>query len=1042
MTRRLPLLSGALCLVLPLSSLLLAGAQAAGAGPEQDQAPAKAAPIDFNRDIRPILSENCFRCHGPDEGERQADLRLDLRDSATGQREGYEPAIVAGHPERSPLYQRITSDDEFAVMPPPHSGKKLNAAQIELIRRWIAGGAEWGEHWAYVCPSRPPVPKLPTFEGPAAQGIERFVRNAIDHFVLEKLCEKRLAPSPEAERATLIRRLSLDLTGLPPTPEQVAEFVADDSDDAYEKLVDRLLASPAYGERMAMFWLDQVRYGDTGGYHSDNHREVWLYRDWVIAAFNDNRPFDRFTIEQLAGDLLENPTRDQKIASGYNRLILTTEEGGAQPKEYQAKYDADRVRNAAGVWLGATMGCCECHDHKYDPFSTRDFYSLAAFFADISEKAVGRQPQTPMPLPDQQAQLDALDAQLTPLKNTLDTHTPALAAAQAEWEAALAKSEPMWMTLRPESVRSRDGVLIETLDDDSILADAIEVPPRDLYTVKYKLERKGVTGLRLEVLPHKTLPKQGPGLAANGNFVLGEFTVEANGKPVAIRGATATHSQSGYHITNAIDGKPDTGWAILPEVGRATEAIFELQDDLGAEGDEPVALTITLLNAYGSQHAIGRFRISATDSPRPVSAAGGDALPKNIRTILAIPAEKRTEKQRAELAAHYRTIAPALEGVRRQVAALEKERKALMDTIPTMLISTSVKPRTIRVLPRGNWLDDSGEVVQPAIPAFLGRLDVKERRPTRLDLANWFVSRENPLTARVIVNRLWALMFGEGIVDTPDDFGSQGSPPSHPELLDWLAVEFMESGWDVKHMLKLMAMSGTYRQCSIASPELQRIDAYNKWLARQGRFRLPAEMIRDNALATSGLLVQKIGGPSVKPYQPAGYWANLMFPGREWVTEKGPNQYRRGLYTYWQRTYLHPSLLAFDAPSREECVVERPRSNTPLQALVLLNDPTYVEAARAFAERILREGGTDDGERIAFAWRVATARDPQPAEIELIRNLVKKHREQYRSDPNAAQALLSVGHHPAPSDIDPAELASWTSAARVILNLHETITRS
>ncbi|MEX0703531.1 MAG: PSD1 and planctomycete cytochrome C domain-containing protein [Planctomycetales bacterium] len=1007
---------------------------------------ADAPQVDFNRDIRPILSDTCYRCHGPDEGERQAELRLDLRESATGPREGYDPAIVPGKPEKSPLFERIASDDEFAVMPPPDSGKKLDQAQIELVRRWIAEGAAWQEHWAYVAPERPAVPEVKDVQAtrtlPASGSLraQPFIRNEIDRFVLAKLREKKLSPSAEADRATLIRRLSFDLTGLPPAPQQVGAFVADTSDDADEKLVDRLLASPAYGERMAVYWLDLVRYGDTGGYHSDNHRDVWLYRDWVIAAFDQNVPFDRFTVEQLAGDLLENPTRDQRIASGYNRLLLTTEEGGAQPKEYQAKYDADRVRNASSVWLGGTMACCECHDHKYDPYSTRDFYRFAAFFADIQEKSVGRQSQTPMPLPDQQAQLDALDARLAPLKKQLDAHTPELAAAQEEWEVSLARREHQWITLRPETAKSRDGATLKILDDDSVLAEPEDNPPQDLFTVAFRLEQAGVTALRLEVLPHPSLPAEGPGRAVNGNFVLGEFQVQAVGEPIAVARATASHSQTGYHVTNAIDGKPETGWAILPETGKPNDAIFELKSDLG--GAEPVAVTITLLNHYGSQHSIGRFRLSATTTPRPVSASGGDGLPKNIRTILDLPKEKRSPKQRDELAAYYRTIAPLLESVRQQAAALEKERKALVDSIPTTLISIAVNPRTVRVLPRGNWMDDSGEVVAPAIPSFLGALEIEERRPTRLDLARWFVDEKNPLTARVFVNRLWKLMYGEGIVDTPDDFGSQGSPPTHPELLDWLAVEFVESGWDVKHMLKLMAMSGTYRQRSDASAELQRTDPYNKWLARQGRFRLPAEMVRDNALAVGGLLVEKIGGPSVKPYQPAGYWAHLQFPNREWVNDKGTDQYRRGLYTYWQRTFLHPSLMAFDAPSREECVVERPRSNTPLQALALLNDPTYVEAARAFAERILREGGASDSDRIAFAWRTATARHPEPAEVELIRNLVARHLEQYRGDAKAAQALLSIGQRPAPKDFDAAELAAWTSAARVILNLHETITRS
>jgi hypothetical protein len=822
--------------------------------------------VEFNRDIRPILSDNCFACHGPDKEQRKADLRLDREEDARADRGGYH-TLVAGKPDESELYLRVSAEDEGQRMPPRKFGKKLTGRQVALIRRWVEQGAKWQKHWSLIPPQRPPVPT-------AGQG--SGVRNAIDHFIRARLDEEGLKPSPEADRRTLIRRLSFDLLGLPPTPEEVDAFLADSAPEAYEKLVEHLLASPHHGERMAMYWLDLVRYADTGGYHSDNHRDVSPYRDYVIDAFNDNKRFDQFTIEQLAGDLLPNPTLEQKVASGYNRMLMTTEEGGAQPKEYAAKYAADRVRNVSSVWLGMTMGCAECHDHKFDPFATKEFYQFASFFADVKEKPVGRQDQELLPSPAQAEQLRTLDERMAPLRKVLDTPSPELEAAQAKWEESA---------------------------------------------------RKG----------------------------------------------------------------------------------------------------------------------------------GSKGLPRNITTILAVEPSKRNDKQKQDLAAYYRGIAPALAEPRNQLAAIQREKTELLKSVPSTLITTAVTPRVMRVLPRGNWLDDSGEVVTPGVPASLSPLPPRDSRATRLDLAKWMLAADNPLVARVFVNRLWKLFFGQGIVSTLEDFGSQGAWPTHPELLDWLAVEFRESGWDVKHMVRLMVRSRTYRQSSIADwglriadskthnpqsaiPNPQSVDPYNKLLARQARFRLDAEMVRDNALAVSGLLVPKVGGRSARPYQPAGYWAYLNFPKREWEKDTGEGLYRRGLYTYWCRTFLHPSLVAFDASTREECVVERPRSNTPLQALVLLNDPTYVEAARAFAERIV-QSGTGTGSRIAFAYRQALSRPPRPEEVRVLTALVEKHRAEYVADKAAAAAMLAVGDRPAAKDLDGAELAAWTSVARAVLNLHETITR-
>jgi hypothetical protein len=872
------------------------------------------------------------------------------------------------------------------------------------------------------------------------------VRNPIDAFIAAGHEEQGLTPAPEADRVTLIRRLSFDLTGLPPTPEEVDAFVKDDRPDAYEKLVDRLLASPHYGERMAAYWLDLVRYADTGGYHSDNHRDVWLYRDYVIDAFNRNEPFDRFTAEQLAGDLLPNPTRETRIASGYNRLLQTTEEGGAQPKEYTAKYAADRVRNASVVWLASTMGCAECHSHKFDPFTNRDFYSFEAFFADVGEKAVGRQDQTPMPTPEQEAELRKLDERIAAARADLNRQTPELAAAQAEWEKKAREElagEKAWAAVKPDKIETK-GSQLAVQDDLSVLSTGAN-PEKDVYTVTLKTDRQSITGIRLEALTHPSLANKGLS-KANGNFVLTGFEVsvtaagQAEAQPVKIAKAFADFAQQGFPVENAIDADPATGWAVEGHAKPADHAAVFVFDK-PVPGGEGTTLTVVLRHeSQYAGHNIGRFRLSLTSAENPPAPGGG--LPATVAEALAIDADKRTPAQKEAVSAHFRSVAPELKTEREQVAKLDNDRKKLTETFPTTLVTTAVPPRTIRILHRGNWLDDTGEVMTPAVPAFLPPLGVKDRRATRLDLAEWVASRDNPLTARVFVNRLWKVMFGQGIVKTLDDFGTQGALPTHPELLDWLAVEFVESGWDVKHVLRLMALSNTYRQSSAASKEARERDPANVWLARQNRFRLDAEEVRDNALAVSGLLSPKMGGPSVKPYQPAGYWSYLNFPKREWAADKGEDLYRRGLYTYWCRTFLHPSFAAFDAPTREECTVERPRSSTPLQALALLNDPTYVEAARVFAERIMRDGGADPAARVGWAYRRALSRDARPEERDVLLALYEKHRAEYAADPDAARKLVGTGDYPVPKDLDAAELAAWTSVARVILNLHESITRN
>jgi len=806
--------------------------------------------VEFNRDVRPILSNNCFLCHGPDKAARKGDLRLDNDLNVYEDRGEGVRVIVPGKPAESELYQRLVTHDSTKKMPPAKANKTVTAKEIAIIKSWIEQGGQYQKHWSLLPPRRAELPAVKN---------SAWVRNPIDRFILSRLEQEGLAPSPEADRRTLLRRLSFDLTGLPPTPDQVDAFSRDSSSDAYIKQVDRLLASAHFGERMALYWLDLVRFADTAGYHSDNHRDITPYRDWVIAAFNTNMPYDRFTIEQLAGDLLPNPTNEQRVASGYNRLLQTTEEGGGQPKEYQAKYFADRVRNVSTVWLGLTLGCTECHNHPYDPFTTKEFYQFGSFFADISEVPVGRQKQTPLLSPKEAAKVKSAEA------------------AIAKVHSALAEIDPA----------------------NDLLSWEKEVRDTDFRKV-----------------------------------------------------------------------------------------------------------------------------------------------PAEVAAVVRIEAGKRNAKQKDALLAYVRGQDRSYKDLQQWLGEFQKSKDAIVKAAPHTLVSMATTPRTIRVLPRGNWLDDSGEIVFPGTPSSLPPLKAKadpKDRFNRLDLAQWMTSRDNPLTSRAFVNRLWMLLFGQGLVKTLDDLGSQGTWPSHPELLDWLALEF-QANWDVKAMVKLLVTSNAYRQSSVAAPALRQRDPYNVLLARQGRYRLDAEFIRDNALAVSGLLVEKVGGQSVKPYQPAGYWKFLNFPTRDWAHDKNDDQYRRGLYTYWQRSFLHPSLLAFDASTREECSVERPRSNTPQQALVLLNDPTYVEASRAFAERLLKIDG--DRSKIKTAFRLALQRDANADEIGVLIALQQKHRDYYRTNAKDAEAFLRIGEHPLPPNSQAGDLASWTNVTRAILNLHETITRN
>jgi Protein of unknown function (DUF1553)/Protein of unknown function (DUF1549)/Planctomycete cytochrome C len=985
-------------------------------------------PISFTRDIQPILSNQCYACHGFDESHRKADLRLDVSEAARAS--GVLKLDAAG---KSELIARVTSDDPETQMPPAASKKSLlSKAQVALLERWIKEGAKYDTHWAFKTPVKTTPPEIKNADW-ALQPLDRFI--AADHAV------QGIAPAPEADKRTLIRRLSFDLTGLPPTATDVEKFVADNSPHAYENLVDRLLASPHYGERMAQYWLDVVRYADSAGYHSDNPRNVSPYRDYVINAFNNNLPFDQFTREQLAGDLLPNATLAQKVGSAYNRLLQTTEEGGAQPKEYTAKYAADRVRNFGSAWLGLTLGCCECHNHKFDPLLTKEFYSLQAYFADIQEAAVGRrEPGIPVPNAEQVRELADMQAKIAAAQAALQTAAEQ-AAEQPVSDDLLSPLLPQWKAPQGLSSQVKGESKLKTLDDGSLLS-IYKVAAQETIELVCEPTTENSTGLRLEVLAHDDLPARGPGTAPNGNFVLTSvklFSIDKNNKekPIKITKAVADHSQNGHDIATAIDNNDQSGWAVLPEIGKNHEAIFQFAEKQVLKENSKLKIVLEFRSQY-PQHNIGRFRITTTDHAQPAE----HFFPEEFRAILAKQPAERKPEERQKVVAFFKDRSTQLQPLRDQVQTLNNQLAKIEEAIPKSIISNSGAPRMVRLLPRGNWLDDSGEIVLPATPAVLGNPQVStaEKRFTRLDLANWLLADQHPLTARVFVNRIWKLYFGRGLVKTAEDLGLQGEYPSHPELLDTLAVEFREQGWNVKGLVKQIVMSRTFRQSSESNPALREKDPQNIFLARQGRFRFEAETIRDNALAVSGLLVSKIGGRSVFPYQPVGYWSYLNFPKREWANDQGEELYRRGLYTHWQRTFLHPSLAAFDAPSREECTVDRARSNTPLQALALLNDVTYVEAARALAAHAIEAKSVPE-ERLRWMTQQVLQRDATAAEMKTLQDLLNRQLLEYGGNPKAVDELLSVGAFENPPPLNRAEIAAYTSIARVLLNLHETVTR-
>lgn len=988
--------------------------------------------ISFNDDVRPILSDKCYACHGPDEVPRQAGLRLDTKEGALTDPSGM-PVVIPFKPDESELVEHITAEDPERRMPPPAANRQLTPEQIETLVEWIRQGAEWEDHWAYTPPERGETPAVTD---------EAWPTNAVDRFILANLEAEGLAPSPQADRATLIRRVTFDLTGLPPTTDDVDAFLADDSPDAYEKVVDRLLSSPRYGERVATHWLDLVRYADTSGYHSDEEVSVWPYRDYVIRAFNDNMPYDRFTRENLAGDLLPNATREQRVASAFNRLNQTTAEGGAQAKEYHAMYAADRVRATSTVWMGATMQCAQCHDHKFDPFTTKDFYSLAAFFADVDEVGVYRggskwEPVVMLPTDEQQDRLDAVDHDISRLRTMYESPRPGLVADRHAWESDLLHglesddpAEFVWV--------DDQGAAPAPTDDD---AEGVVAPaPLSGESSFHVVDEKGEdTEEEDTIVQHVPRGMARPLTLSEGDTLFAHVWLDPANPPssVMLQWNDGSWDHRAFWGEDAIeygdigaDGPAHKPMGPLPAAGEWVRLEVE-PSVVGLAPDKPVRqMSFT---QFGGSAYWDKAGIDTTEA-----GIVRNENPADVLKAIATPETVRTGDTQAAIVGHYRTITPKLSLIRDELATWTKKRADIETEVAFCVTTVSKQPRPVRVLPRGNWMDDSGEMVYPNTPTFLPTLKHDPlRRPTRLDLANWLVSRENPMTARAFVNRFWAMFYGSGFARVMDDLGSQGERPDYPELLDWLAVEFMDSGWNVKHIARLMVTSSAYRQSSRPSPELLERDPYNRLVARQSRRRLDAEMIRDNALSLAGLLVDTIGGPSVRPYQPEGYYAHLNFPKRVYNPDAGDAQHRRGLYTHRQRTFPHPSLMAFDAPSRQECTAERSKSNTPTQALTLLNDPTYVEAARAFAARMAREGAASPSERITWAYRQALSRAPLPEELEVVTALYEKHLADYSADADAAATVVSTGQPAPPNDIEPAELAAWTSVARVMLNLHE-----
>lgn len=1123
--------------------------------------------IDFNRDIKPILSNNCYFCHGPDEAERKGGvegLRLDTLEGAKVDLGSGNFAIVPGQPEKSDLLKRIASSDADEMMPPAKTGKKLSAKEIETLREWIKQGAPYAQHWSYSPPTSPPLPSVKNAAWP---------KNEIDRFLLARLEREDLQPQPEADRYTLIRRLSLDLTGLPPTLAEVDAFVKDTDPQAYEKLVDRLLQKEAYGEHWAHQWLDLARYADSAGYADDPSRVIWLYRDYVIRSFNANKPFDQFTIEQIAGDLLPNPTDEQLTATAFHRNTLTNNEGGTNDEEFRNVAVVDRVNTTMAVWMGTTIACAQCHTHKYDPLSQKEFFGLFAIFNN-SEDA-DRRDESPLLTrysPEQLERKGKLEAELVAVERALQTSTPELAAAQTKWEQSFPRTLT-WNSMKPAKFESQAKLTGEIADDGSItIATAAE---NDKYTVELPLAAGKIRALRLEALADDKLPGKGPGHAA-GNFVITNLTavidppqgkslsgryvrIELPGKgkmlslaevqvfagaenlaksgeasqsstdydgpakhaidgntdgefqkmsvthtavsdnpwwevdlkfaqpidriaiwnrtdgnvgnrldgfqisvlnekkevvweqkvakspalsaeyslsgrrAIEFAAALADHSQPMFDAANAIRGNDkQKGWAIGGKIGESH--VLTLVAKQAVEVPEGSKLLVTIeQQSTHKQHTLGKFRLSATADDQVQLWA---ETPAYVLAALQVAADARTAAQKDVVAKHFLNFTPELKEQRTKLAEVKKQIADLKpDTVPIMK-EMAGKGRETKLQHRGNYLD-LGDVVQPGTPAIFPPL--KKDLPQRLALAHWLVDPANPLTARVVANRYWEQIFGTGIVATSEEFGSQGELPVHPELLDWLATDLVNNKWDLKAFVKKLVTSAAYRQSSKVTPELQSRDPENRLLARGPRFRLSAEMVRDQTLAVGGLLSSKMYGPPVKPMQPSMGLSAAFGSGIDWQTSEGADKHRRALYTTWRRSNPYPSMATFDAPNREVCTVRRGRTNTPLQALVTLNDPVYVEAAQALGRKVVAEGGATTADRVVYAFRLVLTRPPSAEEQSRLVKLFETSRAKFDQQPEAAKKLATEPIGPLPKDASAAELAAWTVVGNVLLNLDEAL---
>ncbi len=998
-------------------------------------ASASADDVDFVRDIRPLISENCVFCHGPDEATREAGLRLDIAEDAWG-------VIEKENSQESELFRRLTTDDADELMPPPDSNRSLSEKEIELIRRWIDQGAAWEQHWSFRPLVAPPVPSV-------RANADAPVRNPIDAFVQSELAKRGLKPSPEAPRTTLIRRLSLDLTGLPPTPEQVDTFLADEQPGAYDRLVERLLESPSYGQRMAWDWLDAARYADTNGYQGDGERTMWPWRDWVVRAFNENLPYDQFTVWQLAGDLLPDATFEQKLATGFCRNHMINGEGGRIAEENRVEYVMDMSETMGTVWLGLTLNCCRCHDHKYDPITNAEYYKLFAFFNQTPVKGSGGDPQTapnlPAPTTEQSKTFASIEQQIASLDEKMRAMSKSLVSEQPVWEQSerdrLADTTP-WEQLRASNVFASHS-RVRTLADNSVLT-AGDPPDNDTYTFFASTDLKNITAIRVEALRHESLTQNSLSFAESGNFVLTEVEVrqvesESDESPlVPIDTAEATFEQGGHGASRAFDGDPKSGWAVYEGrvVDREHAAVFRFRQPI--EIRPGTMLKVVLRHdSQHKRHNMGRFRLSVTASPQPSLAPVDDGL----IAALATPADQRNDDQRKLVGKLHRTSVPEYKSLQDRRDGLVKQRNDLQGSLPKVMVMADLDERRETFILNRGLYNKPTDKVTAGLPAFLPPPSGGDsQNANRLTLAKWLVDPANPLTPRVTVNRFWQQIFGIGLVKTTEDFGAQGEIPVHRDLLDWLAKQFQDSGWDVKSLMRLIVTSHTYRQSSkFGDPQLLEVDPDNRLLARGSRYRLPSWMLRDQALAASGLLSTVDGGPAVNTYQPPGIWEEASFGKKKYHQDEGEKLYRRSLYTFWRRI-IAPTMF-FDNASRQTCTVKASRTNTPLHALQTLNNTAYVESARVLAESVLNSKLADDAERIDFAMHRTLARRATDSEKQVFLGGLDRTRQQFGGDTNDAIQLLTLGESPRDESLDPIEHAAWTSLCLAILNLDETLNR-